>query len=182
MLTATAGLCAGVLVLAGCTSSGADAGTTPSTPSTTSATTSATGTTTGTATDTATQACTAYAGSTGGPRQVVLTASTKPVLGPGVALLAINFRDTVAALDVPTDPQLAAAFAEDVAAIDQLTQQLADGLPEGADATKTPVEVDPTRLAQALDATDGLCSALGVQPKPNTATTADPSASAGPTS
>lgn len=178
MLTATAGLCVGVLVLAGCTSSGADTGTTSSAPSTTSAT----GTATGTVTDSATQACTAYAGSTGGPRQVVLTASTKPVLGPGVALLAINFRNTVAALDVPTDPQLAAAFAEDVAAIDQLTQQLADGLPQGADATKTPVEVDPTRLAQALDATDTLCSALGVQPKPNTATTADPSASAGPTS
>lgn len=175
-LTFTAG--ASVLVLlAGCSGGGGNS--TPTTAATTTPSKSASTSAAATASpDPGVAACETYAAATGNPRQVVLSASTKPVLGPAVALVTISFRDTVASLSTPSDPQLTAAFAGVVAALDQLSDQLTTALPKGADPVSTPVKVDPSRLAKALDDADAVCSALGVTPKPDTATTA----SAGPTS
>jgi hypothetical protein len=115
--------------------------------------------------DASVSACTAYAGATGNPRQVVTTSSTKPVLGPAVALVLVNFRSIVVGASVPADPPLQAAFTELVASVDDLSAQLTSGLPAGADAVQTPVAVDPARLRAALDAADALCTARGVAPK-----------------
>lgn len=156
---ALTGLGAAMLVaLAGCSTNGtaAEPARTAS-PSTSAADASATA-------DPSASACTAYAGATGNPRQVVTTSSTKPVLGPAVALVLINFRGVVSGASVPTDPQLQEAFTELVAAVDDLSTQLTTGLPAGADAVQTPVAVDPSRLKTALDATDALCTARGVSP------------------
>lgn len=174
---------ASVLALvAGCSSGGGDStnptstSTPPPTPPS-STSTSAAATTTASP-DPSKAACETYAAATGNPRQVVLSASTKPVLGPAVALVTISFRNTVSSLAPPADPQLSAAFAGVVAALDQLSKQFSDALPKGANPVSTPVKVDPSRLSKALDDTDAVCSALGVEPKPNTATTTSP----GPTS
>lgn len=179
----TLAVAAGVLaLLAGC-SSGGGVSATPTSTSTASPTPPSSGSTSAAAATTASPdpskaACETYAAATGNPRQVVLSASTKPVLGPAVALVTISFRNTVASLAPPSDPQLSAAFAAVVAALDQLSQQLSAALPKGANPVSTPVKVDPSRLGKALDDADAVCSALGVKPKPNTATTASP----GPTS
>ncbi|MEO6880573.1 MAG: hypothetical protein ABI181_06410 [Mycobacteriaceae bacterium] len=174
----TIAVTAGVLaLLAGCSSGGGGSADPATTPPPSSASVTAPATTTASP-DPAKAACETYAAATGNPRQVVLSASTKPVLGPAVALVTISFRNTVAALAPPSDPQLSAAFAGVVAALDELSQQFSAALPKGADPVSTPVKVDPSRLGKALDDADAVCSALGVTPKPDTATTA----SAGPTS
>jgi len=95
----------------------------------------------------------------------VSTASTKPVLGPAVALVLVSFRGVASGVSLPADPALGATFTELVGAVDDLSNQLERGLPAGADATKTPVTVDPARLRSALDATDAQCMARGVVPK-----------------
>lgn len=171
---------AGVLaLLAGCSSGGGGSATPATTPATPPSSTTAPGpATTAASPDPAVAACETYAAATGIPRQVVLSASTKPLLGPAFALAAISFRNTVASLAPPSDPQLSAAFAEVVSSLDELSQQFSAALPKGANPVSTPVKVDPSRLAKALDDADAVCSALGVTPKPDTATTA----SAGPTS
>lgn len=110
-------------------------------------------------------ACTSYVGAIQIPRQVVSTASTKPVLGPAVALVLVSFRGVASGVSLPADPALGATFTELVGAVDDLSNQLERGLPAGADATKTPVTVDPARLRSALDATDAQCMARGVVPK-----------------
>jgi hypothetical protein len=147
-----------LVALAGCSANG-----TPAAPARSEAVpTTAAATPTG---DVSVSACTAYAGATGNPRQVVATSSAKPVLGPAVALVLVSFRGVVSGASVPADPQLQEAFTELVASVDDLSTQLAAGLPAGADPVKTPVTVDPTRLRTALDAADALCTARGVAPK-----------------
>ena len=123
------------------------------------------GTTAAPAGTTSVAACTAYANATGNPRQVVTTSSTKPVLGPAVALVLVNFRGIVSVASVPADPPLQAAFTELTAAVDELSTQLTKGLPVGAEAVSTPVSVVPARLKAALDAADALCTARGISPK-----------------
>jgi hypothetical protein len=157
--SALSGLAAAALVaLAGCSADGTAAAPARSEAVPTSAAAAPTG-------DPSVTACTAYAAATGNPRQVVATSSTKPVLGPAVALVLVSFRGVVSGASVPADPQLQEAFTELVASVDDLSAQLTAGLPAGADPVKTPVTVDPTRLRTALDAADGLCAARGVAPK-----------------
>ena len=154
---------AAAVALAGCSTDG-----TAAAPARTQAPASSAPSSTAAATPTAgaaVSACTAYAGATGNPRQVVTTSSTKPVLGPAVALVLLNFRSVVAEVSVPADPPLQAAFAELLTSVDDISTQLTSGLPAGADAVQTPVRVDPTRLRAALDAADALCTARGVAPK-----------------
>ena len=149
--------------LAGCSTDG-----TAAAPARTQAPSSSAPSSTAAATPTAdasVSACTAYAGATGNPRQVVTTSSTKPVLGPAVALVLVNFRSIVAGASVPADPPLQAAFAELLASVDDVSTQLTSGLPAGADAVQTPVAVNPARFRAALDAADALCAARGVAPK-----------------
>lgn len=148
------------LALTGCSTNGTAAA--PARTEAPPASSSAAATPTGNASVTA---CTAYANATGNPRQVVTTSSTKPVLGPAVALVLVNFRGIVSVASVPADPPLQAMFTELTAAVDELSAQLAKGLPAGADAVSTPVSVVPARLKAALDAADALCTARGVSPK-----------------
>ncbi len=110
-------------------------------------------------------ACTSYANATTNPRQVVTTASTKPISGAAAALALVNLRTIAAGVSLPADPALSAAFAELVASVDDLATQLSAGLPPGADPVTTVVSADPARLKRALDATDGLCAVAGVAPK-----------------
>lgn len=150
------------LALTGCSTNGTAAAPARTEAPPASASSSAAATPTGNASVTA---CTAYANATGNPRQVVTTSSTKPVLGPAVALVLVNFRGIVSVASVPADPPLQAVFTELTAAVDELSAQLAKGLPAGADAISTPVSVLPARLKAALDAADGLCTARGISPK-----------------
>lgn len=110
-------------------------------------------------------ACTSYANATANPRQVVMTASSKPISGAAAALALVNIRTIAAGVSLPADPPLTAAFAELVASVDDLANQLDAGLPAGADPVTTVVSADPARLKRALDAADGLCAAAGVAPK-----------------
>lgn len=162
-IAAATGLVVAVaLALTGCSTNGTAAAPARTEAPSTTASSSAAATPTGNASVTA---CTAYAGATGNPRQVVTTASTKPVLGPAVALVLVNLRGIVSVASVPADPPLQAVFTELTAAVDELSTQLAKGLPPGADPITTPVSVVPARLKAALDAADALCTARGVSPK-----------------
>lgn len=157
--TALTGLGVAVaVVLAGCSTTGAAAPSSPSSAAAPATSRAPSG-------DPSVVACAAYANATGNPRQVVATATAQPVLGPAVALVLVDFRSIVSAASLPADPPLQQAFTELTAAVDDLANQLTVGLPAGAKAVSTPVSVNPARLKTALDAADALCAARGVQPK-----------------
>ena len=79
-----------------------------------------------------------------------------PVLPAGVALLLVAPRQAAASANV-TDPELAAALAELVAAIDDLDAQARAALPEGGNAVENPVLVDADRLVAAAEAVQAEC-------------------------
>lgn len=81
-----------------------------------------------------------------------------PVLPAGVALFLLGPRTRAAAVSDSADPELVAARAELVAAIDELDAQGRAALPPGGDAARNPVQLDPTRILAAADELERLCS------------------------
>jgi hypothetical protein len=80
-----------------------------------------------------------------------------PVLPAGVALFLLGPRAQAAAPGV-SDPQLAAARIELVAAIDDLDAQGRALLPPGGNATRDAVQLDPTRILAAAAELERLCA------------------------
>lgn len=79
-----------------------------------------------------------------------------PVLPAGVELFLTGPREKAAAPD-DTGPELAAARAELVAAIDDLDTQAQALLPPGGNITRDPVQLNPTRILAAAAEIERLC-------------------------
>ena len=80
-----------------------------------------------------------------------------PVLPAGVELFLTGPREAAVAPD-PSGPELAAARAELVAAIDDLDAQAVALLPPGGNVTRDPVQLDPTRIRAAAAELERLCA------------------------
>ncbi len=102
--------------------------------------------------------CKAYAASASDARTPISAMREQAVLGPFIAVIELAPRQVAQQGASAGDPAVAAAMAELAAAIDGLDAQAKAALPPGADATATPVRIDPTRLAAALDAADKACA------------------------
>ncbi|MCW2631369.1 MAG: hypothetical protein JWR88_331 [Pseudonocardia sp.] len=144
----------GVLVvlaaaLAGCSSGAGPSSATPS--ATTAASTSSR-----IASDPATAVCLRFTTAAATLRGVLDTARQGPVLGPALYLLLLNPRN-IASTPGITDPVLAKAMQELVAALDELADQAQRKLPPGADPAKTPVQLDTARASTALTAAEAAC-------------------------
>jgi hypothetical protein len=103
--------------------------------------------------------CTGYASVARGARTPLDAMRAGPVLSPFVALIELAPRQVAEQGKAATDPAVAGALAELAGALDELDAQGRAALPPGADLTKTPVRLDPTRLAAALDGADRACAA-----------------------
>jgi hypothetical protein len=135
--------------LAGCSSGAGPSSATPST-------TTAASTSSRIASDPATAVCLRFTTAAATLRGVLDTARQGPVLGPALYLLLLNPRN-IASTPGITDPVLAKAMQELVAALDELADQAQRKLPAGADPAKTPVQLDTARASTALAAAEAAC-------------------------
>ncbi|WP_028932897.1 hypothetical protein [Pseudonocardia spinosispora] len=104
--------------------------------------------------------CQTYTHAARGARTPIDAMRAQPVLVPFVALIELSARDAAQRASAAPDPAVAGAMREVVASLDDLDAQGQAGLPAGADLAQTPVKLDPTRLASALDTADRTCAGL----------------------
>lgn len=83
-----------------------------------------------------------------------------PVLPAGVALFLLDARSRAAAAQLG-DPELAAAHAELVAAVDDLDAQGEALLPPGGSPARDAVQLDAARVLAAVEQIDRLCRRTG---------------------
>jgi hypothetical protein len=138
-------------LLAGCSSTPAPPAAPPPAPATTPPTTAP-----ATPTDPDVAACLRHEAAVGGVRSVIGAIEAGPVLPAAVALFLLGARQAYSTPGV-ADPELAAAMSEAAAAIDELDAQGRELLPEGGNATQDAVELDPTRIREAVAALEELC-------------------------
>jgi hypothetical protein len=86
-----------------------------------------------------------------------------PVLPAGVELFLTGPREAAVAPD-PSGPELAAARAELVAAIDDLDAQARALLPPGGNVTRDPVQLNPARILAAAAEIERLCGSSPGRP------------------
>jgi hypothetical protein len=86
-----------------------------------------------------------------------------PVLPAGVELFLSGPREAAVAPD-PSGPELAAARAELVAAIDDLDAQARALLPPGGNVTRDPVQLNPARILAAAAEIERLCGSSPGRP------------------
>ncbi|MGQ0480878.1 MAG: hypothetical protein ACT4O0_07625 [Pseudonocardia sp.] len=96
----------------------------------------------------------------GSARSPIDAMRAQPVLGPFIALIELTPRLAAEKGSAAADPGVAAAMREVVAAVDDLDAQAARALPPGANPTETTVQLDPNRLAAALDSVERACAPL----------------------
>jgi hypothetical protein len=101
-------------------------------------------------------ACADYANTVNTVRGIASALQNGPVLPAGVALFLLDAR-TRASAPGASDPALAAAQAELVAAIDDLDAQGRDLLPAGGNPARDAVQLDPTRILAAVGTIERLC-------------------------
>ncbi|MBA2309340.1 MAG: hypothetical protein H0W01_08620 [Pseudonocardiales bacterium] len=140
--------------LVGCSSGAGPSSATPSPTSTEGGSSAAP------AADPATALCQRFATSSTTLRGVLDTARQGPVLGPALYLLLMSPRN-IASTPGVTDPGLAKAMQELVAALDELADQAQRKLPPGADPAQTPVQLDTARASAALTAATDACRVAG---------------------
>lgn len=103
-------------------------------------------------------ACAAHPSSASTVRGIAAAIERGPVLPAGVALFLLDSRMRAAVPGI-TDPVLAAALAEFVAAIDELDAQGRAGLPPGGNTAQDLVQLDPTRILAAVESVERACAA-----------------------
>ena len=101
-------------------------------------------------------ACADYTTTVSTVRGIADALKRGPVLPAGVALFLIGPRDPAAAPGAD-DPQLIAARAELVAAIDDLDAQGRALLPAGGNPARDAVQLDPTRILAAVAEFERVC-------------------------
>jgi hypothetical protein len=101
-------------------------------------------------------ACADYANTVNTVRGIASALQNGPVLPAGVALFLLDAR-TRAATPGATNPALAAAETELVAAIDDLDAQGRALLPAGGNPARDAVQLDPTRILAAVGTIERLC-------------------------
>ena len=102
-------------------------------------------------------ACRRHTDVVGHVRTLAGMIEAQPVLPAAVALLLLSPREAYATPGAQ-DPELVAALAEVVAAIDDLDAQGRALLPPDGNPAETAVQLDPTRVRAALDTVDLLCA------------------------
>lgn len=102
--------------------------------------------------------CDAFPETASGLRTVTGAIERGPVVPAAVALFLVNPR-SVAGEPGIQDPELAAAAAELVGAIDELGAQGAALVPPGTNAAETTVELDAARLTAAVERIERACAA-----------------------
>lgn len=108
--------------------------------------------------------CQRYAESAPSARMTMQFVQREPALAAGIAVTLLATREAASANASARDPQLQAALAELLAALDEVGNQVNAQLPPGANPIQTKVRVDPTRTLAALDAADAVCRSKGVDP------------------
>ena len=136
----------GAVLLAGCS---------PNAPSTSA---SASGVPAATQGPQDTEACRAVAADLASARTPLDAMRTEAVLLPFVDLIELSTRQSAQSATSASDPAVVGAMRELVAAIDDLDAQGKSRLASGADLAKTPVRLDPDRLAKALDGVEHACA------------------------
>ncbi len=101
-------------------------------------------------------ACAAHPASASTVRGIAAAVQKGPVLPAGVALFLVDTRQKAADARI-TDPALAAAETEFVAAIDDLDAQGTAGLPAGGNPAQDLVQLDATRIIAAVEAVERIC-------------------------
>jgi hypothetical protein len=102
-------------------------------------------------------ACEQLKGTAGTVRRIAQQAERGPVLPAAVALLLFDPRRLATQPGVQ-DPELLAARAELVAAIDDLDAQGRALLPPGGNPVQNAVQLDMTRILAAVERLEALCS------------------------
>ncbi|HEY4006087.1 MAG TPA: hypothetical protein VGM60_13015 [Pseudonocardia sp.] len=108
--------------------------------------------------------CKDYASTSGSARTPLDAMRTQAVLSPFVALIEVGTRQIAAQGTAAPDPEVAGSMKRLVDALDDLDRQGQANLPPGANLTETPVRLDPSRLATALDDTDRACARYPARP------------------
>lgn len=108
--------------------------------------------------------CQRYAAAAPSARMTMQFVQREPALAAGVALTLLATREAAGANSAARDPQLKAALAELLAALDEVGNQVNAQLPPGANPIETKVQVNPARTLAALDTVDAVCRAKGVDP------------------
>lgn len=101
-------------------------------------------------------ACAEHVGTAATVRSIAGAVANGPVLPAGVALFLLDARDQ--ASKPVSDPALAAAQAETVAAIDDVDAQGNAGLPPGGNPARDKVALDTTRILAAVEAVERVCA------------------------
>jgi hypothetical protein len=99
--------------------------------------------------------CAAHRATADTVRGIARAVEQGPVLPAGVALFLLDARNRAA--QGARDPELAAAQAELVAAIDDLDAQARALLPPDGNPARDAVQLDPTRVVAAVEAVERVC-------------------------